>query len=77
MGLSERKALTDIPTWDENMIFLRPPKGHVKLEDSAGTIFYYWPANPLYDVHTINYKGKSYTVHDKNGFDVTPTQQGN
>ena len=77
MGLSKRKALTDIPTWDENMIFLRPPEGHVKLEDSAGTIFYYWPADPLYDVHTINYKGKSYTVHDKNGFDVTPTQQGN
>jgi len=77
MGLSERKALTDIPTWDENMIFLRPPEGHVKLEDSAGTIFYYWPADPRYDVHTINYKGKSYTVHDKNGFDVTPTQQGN
>ena len=77
MGLSKRKALTDIPTWDENMIYLRPPKGHIKLEDSAGTIFYYWPADPKYDVHTVPYKGKFYTVHDKNGFDVTPTQQGN
>jgi hypothetical protein len=77
MGLSKRKALTDIPTWDENMIFLRPPEGHIKLNDSAGTVYYYWPANPKYDVTTINYKGKFYTVHDKNGFDVTPTQQGN
>jgi hypothetical protein len=76
-GLSKRKALTDIPTWDESMIYLRPPENHIKLEDSAGTIYYYWPANPKYDVHTIPYKGKFYTVHDKNGFDVTPTQQGN
>ena len=77
MGLSPRKALIDIPTWDQNMIYLRPPKGHIKLNDSAGTIYYYWPADPKYDVNTIPYKGKFYTVHDKNGFDVTPTQQGN
>lgn len=72
-GLNPKQAIVDIPTWDENMIYLKPPKGHIELKAPDETVYYYWPANPEYDVNTIQYKGETYTVHDKNGFDITAT----
>ena len=55
------------------MIYLKPPTGHIELQAPDNTLYYYWPANPEYDVNTIQYKGETYTVHDKNGFDITAT----
>ena len=81
-ALNRNQAVVDIPTWDQDMVYLRPPKGHVKLKDSNEVPVYYWPANPKYDINTISYtplgetEPRLFTIHDKNGFDITP-KQGN
>ena len=80
-ALNRNQAVVDIPTWDQDMVYLRPPKGHVKLKDSNEVPVYYWPASE-YDVNTISYtplgetEPRLFTIHDKNGFDITP-KQGN
>jgi len=86
-ALSREQAVVDIPTWDQDMVYLRPPKGHVELDDPNGVFVneggkvYYWPASE-YDVNTFSYtpKGETeprlFTLHDANGFDITP-KQGN
>ena len=80
-ALNRKQAIVDIPTWDQDMVYIRPPKGHVKLKDSNEVPVYYWPASE-YDVNTISYtplgetEPRLFTIHDKNGFDITP-KQGN
>jgi len=80
-GLNPKQAIVDIPTWDQNMVYIRPPKGHIKLKDSNEIPVYYYPASE-YDVNTISYtplgetEPRLFTIHDKNGFDITP-KQGN
>jgi len=62
-------------TWDENTVYMKAPKGHIRQQNEAGDVRVLWPASP-YDVDVIEYNGQRWTVHDKNGFDITP-KQGN
>jgi len=52
--------------WNENIVYLKPPKGFFIYKDTE----YFWPATQ-YDVDTVTFNGEQWTVHDKNGFDLT------
>ena len=59
--------------WNENIVYLKAPKGHIIQENPQGETRILWPATP-YDVDTITVDGQQWTIHNKNGFDITPKQ---
>lgn len=58
---------------DPNTVYIKPPKGFFIYPESnslLGTDEYFWPATE-YDVDTVEYNGTRWTVHNKNGIDLT------
>ena len=63
---NESQILQDEISWDQNNIYMKPAEGFFIYKDTE----YFWPATQ-YDVDTVTYNGQQWTVHDKNGFDLT------
>jgi len=63
---NESQILQDEISWDQNNIYMKPPTGFFIYKDTE----YFWPATQ-YDVDTVTFNGQQWTVHDKNGFDLT------
>ena len=58
---------------DPNTVYIKPPKDffiYPKSDSLLGTDEYFWPATE-YDVDTVEYNGTKWTIHNKNGIDLT------
>ena len=63
---TDAQVIQPIAEWPENQIFMRPPDGFFIYQDKD----YFWPATE-WDVDTVTVDGKQWTIHNKNGFDIT------
>jgi len=63
---SEEQIMQESVPWNTDNLYMKPPPGYFIYQDTE----YFWPATQ-YDVDTVVFDGKSWTVHDKNGFDLT------
>ena len=75
---TDEQAIQTLTPWPENQMFLSNPSGWKEVYDNElGTDVFLWPlteGDKKLRLNTITYQGNQYTVHDKNGFDVTPKQ---
>jgi len=58
---------------DPDTVYIKPPKNffiYPKSDSLLGTDEYFWPATE-YDVDTVEYNGTKWTIHNKNGIDLT------
>ena len=52
--------------WNEDNVYMKPPPNYFIYQNTD----YFWPATE-YDVDTVTVDEKQWTVHNKNGFDLT------
>ena len=72
-GYSESTMVQTIPDWSEDQVYIRHPDGHKVQTNTQGEKRYLWPATE-FDLDFITINEVKYTIHDKNGFDITPTE---
>lgn len=63
---NESQIIQEEVPWNQNTLYMKPAEGFFIYKDTE----YFWPATQ-YDVDTVTYNGQQWTVHDKNGFDLT------
>jgi len=63
---SKEQIIQDSVPWDTDNLYMKAPTGFFIYKETE----YFWPATQ-YDVDTVLYDGKQWTVHNKNGFDLT------
>lgn len=63
---AKEQIIQDSVPWDTDNLYMKPPTGFFIYKETE----YFWPATE-YDVDKVIYDGKEWTVHNKNGFDLT------
>ena len=63
---NESQIIQEEVPWNTDNVYMKPPPGFFIYKETE----YFWPATE-YDVDVVTVDGKQWTVHNKNGFDLT------
>ena len=63
---NESQIVQEEVPWNTDNVYMKPPPGFFIYKETE----YFWPATK-YDVDVVTVDGKQWTVHNKNGFDLT------
>ena len=63
---NESQIIQEEVPWNTDNVYMKPPPGFFIYKETE----YFWPATE-YDVDKVIVDGKEWTVHNKNGFDLT------